>query len=574
MGNTAKRAAALVLAAALLTGVFAGCSREQGEGPSSSTQNITFQEEDYQSLWESCVCIASVILLEEDFASPQEINGNAALDYIVERMVADGSIAPYEEGDEALSTWELPQEVIFQRAEQYFGSRLEETLKEAAWYQPEKENFSLVSGDPAFNGNYPYGSYKVGENNTYVAIREAVDNGDGTITVVLEDYNRLQYTDKAGEKLQKLHHLTLRGDLEKGWQIVSKTSELVNQPEIKTQGFTPVEALGSLTAEDLNSGGASLVPWGEDLLIWKTDYNQDTPRTDCILLGPDGQVKGETAFTYGDVNDHLFDATPYGEDMAFYFRAGDSVKVTVLDKNFQEVKTLANLDQLAGEELYFETIALSPDGQTLAFVNDRGLYTVDVATGEKTLRGAHPKPATGPSPGQAGDMYKGIFFLDNSRLMARRVSYEAGPGYGYFDLGKNTVQLIDIPVGYSTSDYFDKDGFTVVRYQDDGPTLVQRYRFASGSFSVYEVPNTGFMPDPVPLGDMAYYFGNRDGETLLIALNLTNGKARETGISVSGVAPRIAAITSDNRVLFTYSAPSGGGIGLSEPHLGMDTAGM
>ena len=64
-------------------------------------------------------------------------------------------------------------------------------------------------------------------------------------------------------------------------------------------------------------------------------------------------MKGETTFTYSDINDHLFDVTPYGEDMAFYFREGEGVKIVVLDKNFQKVKTIDNLSQLVGEELVF-----------------------------------------------------------------------------------------------------------------------------------------------------------------------------------------------------------------------------
>lgn len=117
----------------------------------------------------------------------------------------------------------------------------------------------------------------------------------------------------------------------------------------------------------------------------------------------------------------------------------------VLDKNFQKVKTIDNLSQLVGEELYFETVALSPDGQTLAFVGDAGLYTVDLATGEKTLRGAHPKLSTGPSPGQAGDMYKGIIFLDNTRLMADGSPMKQGRATATSIWGKTRCSLSTSP---------------------------------------------------------------------------------------------------------------------------------
>ena len=583
-----RRLAALLLSTLLAAGALGGCQQPGGgsgdaqsssEGASSSGQQpAAIPEEDYQSLWESTVCIASKHLLEDDFSSPQEVDSYAALNYIVEQMEATGTAEPYRVPGEGLDEWVIPEDVVFQQAQQYFGDQLEENLKslgELGWYNPEEKTFNTWVNGSYPNGGYPYGSYKVGENDLYVAIREAADNGDGTVTVVLEDYNRLKKTDKAGEKLQKIHELTLRAGEEGGWQIVSKSSYLVNQPEIKTGGFSPLTSLGGLTAEGLANAGVTLVTWGEDLLLWSTDYSQRDPETYCLLLGPDGEVKGETTFTYSDINDHLFDVTPYGEDMAFYFREGEGVKIVVLDKNFQKVKTIDNLSQLVGEELYFETVALSPDGQTLAFVGDAGLYTVDLATGEKTLRGAHPKLSTGPSPGQAGDMYKGIIFLDNTRLMARRVSYEAGPGYGYFDLGKNTVQLIDIPVGYATSDYFDRDGFTVVRYQEGQlPTLVQRYRFDSGAFTVYEVPYTGIIPDPVAFGEMAYYFGQKNGETRLYALNLATGQAVDTGVWVTGAQTRIAAVTEDNRVLFSYSAPAGGGIGITEARLGIEGLGM
>ncbi len=578
----------LVLAVLLAAGALGGCQRP-GKDPggaqsssesasSSGQQPAAIPEEEYQSLWEGAVCIAAKHLLENDFSSPQEIGSYAALNYIVEQMEATGAAEPYRVPSEGLDEWVIPEDVIFQQAQRYFGDRLEENLKslgELGWYNPGEKTFNTWVGGSYPNGGYPYGSYKVGENDLYVAIREAADNGDGTATVVLEDYNRLQYTDKAGEKLQKIHELTLRAGEDGCWQIVSKSSYLVNQPEIKTGGFTPIAFLGQLTAEDFENARVTLADWGEDLLLWSTDYSQRDQGTYCLLLGPDGSVKAETTFLYSDINDYISNVTSYGEDMAFYFWEGSKIKVVVLDKNFQKIKAIDDLSQLAGEELNYEAVAISPDGKTLAFVNDTGLYTVDLATGEKTLRGAHPRLSTGPSPGQAGDMYKGVIFLDNTRLMARRVSYEAGPGYGYFDLGNNTVQLIDIPIGYSTSDYFDRDGFTVVRYQEEGqPALVQRYRFDSGAFTVYEVPYNGITPNPIPLGEMAYYFGQKDGEIHLYALNLANGQTVDTGIWVTGVNTRIAAVTEDHRVLFSYSAPAGGGIGLTEARLGMDTAGM
>lgn len=71
----------------------------------------------------------------------------------------------------------------------------------------------------------------------------------------------------------------------------------------------------------------------------------------------------------------------------------------------------------------------------------------------------------------------------------------------------------------------------MVRYQEgQRPTLVQRYRFDSGAFTVYEVPYTGITPDPVAFGEMAYYFGQKNGETRLYALNLATGQAVDTGV--------------------------------------------
>ena len=66
-----------------------GDAQNLPEGASSSGQQpAAIPEEDYQSLWESTVCIASKHLLEDDFSSPQEVDSYAALNYIVEQMEA------------------------------------------------------------------------------------------------------------------------------------------------------------------------------------------------------------------------------------------------------------------------------------------------------------------------------------------------------------------------------------------------------------------------------------------------------------------------------------------------------
>ena len=88
------------------------------------------------------------------------------------------------------------------------------------------------------------------------------------------------------------------------------------------------------------------------------------------------------------------------------------------------------------------------------------------------------------------------------------------------------------------------------------------------------MPYTGIIPDPVAFGEMAYYFGQKNGETRLYALNLATGQAVDTGVWVTGAQTRIAAVTEDNRVLFSYSAPAGGGIGITEARLGIEGLGM
>ncbi len=533
---------------------------------------------DLQRWWEEYFAVACQTLMEEDFNSAREIAPVSVAAYTFQQMVADGSAQQYEVATNWGRYCVIPYRKFLAEAQKYFADGANETLKETAYYLEQDKSMVFAAPEAEQYGNREFGSCKDWQQTGGYRLAAVQRDLMGVLTAEVYDYNELGFHD-AGEHT-RTHYFTLLHGSDGRYRFVSKHSQIINPADVSVEGyFLNIGRIGAITPAILEK--LDIHPAGElggDMLLYYISVADPSVLTLIRVNSRTGGIVCEAQLTAEE-----------GE--GFWLVQADAARSQVkvlgdgggwlLDERLQ-VKAKVSLPN---GEVQPRSFDISSDGRLLCYTTSQGLYLYQAGEESPLLAAQHPGLGEDGSP--VNLLYAPRFVVGDSQIVAANVDGEKVLYYTNIDLTdpawepeKEESLPASRTVGIypeTVLDCYMGEEYMVVLYPNRD-TAEDASRYTVGSVHYFEedvtltflLRNDEDAPGRIIYNDCIFYFertsppGAEDTAFELKILELgVNMNRISTGLRVVNAVPKVLAADGQGRVLFSFSSPSGSGMGIA-----------
>ena len=556
-------------------------------------EGVLYTGEELAAWWQDYFYPAVQTLMEEDFTTARDIEPEAVADYTFFKMLADGTAADYQVADAAGKLWcRVPYREFLALGQLYFSDGANASLKETSHYAEGADAmvFAMPADTAAYlRENYPaWDEPSASGGYTLLSVRRDLF---GILTAEVADYNEVGFTE-AGT-LNRTHTFTLVYGSDGRYRYVSKSSRITDPMEVAVEGyFLNIGSISGITAADAEELDLRFAgELGGDMLLTSIGYGAEGHLMLLYRVNP--RTGGITA------SGELITGTEHPWRVE---TDGETVLVYGSDRAWQMDASLAAASEIVLPELSGE-YDLADGGSRVVYTDETGLWLWEQDREEPLLLAAHPD--TDGEDGAIDRYASPRFILNGTAVLAADADADGSVlFYTRFDLEGLEKALADREKEASASrssreeeeDSAASEGLLTgsrvgiypgqlqaLAVEED--LMVALYpnaegedpRYLAGAVHYFEtgatfsflIPDTGETGPALICGGRIYYFEEDPavGEDTVFELKVLElGPAMNrvsTGLRVTNAMPHILAATRSGKVLFSFTSPSGSGMGIA-----------